>query len=105
MGFVYAFVLDFVYLLDFVGKFSYFDMVEIVAVTVCDILQYIVQKYLVDDNHRHQMINSLCMLFIFILLKKWVIFTIILWRVWIISKIYQIGRCIWEIPIMGTYVI
>ena len=38
MGFVYAFVVDFVYLLDFVGKFSYFEMVEIVAVSVCDIL-------------------------------------------------------------------
>ena len=35
-------------------------MVEIVAVTVCDILQYMLQKSLVDDNHRHQMINSLC---------------------------------------------
>ena len=60
MGFVYAFVVDFVYLLDFVGKFSYFEMVEIVAVSVCDILKYMVQKYLVDDNYRHQMINSLC---------------------------------------------
>ena len=35
-------------------------MVEIVAISVCDILQYMVQKYLVDDNHRHQMIKSLC---------------------------------------------
>ena len=60
MGFVYAFVVDFIYLLDFVGKLSYFEMVEIVAVSVCDILSYMVQKYLVDDNHRHQMIDSLC---------------------------------------------
>ena len=58
MGFVYAFV-DFVYLMDFVGKFLFFEMVEIVAVSVCDILEYMVQKYLIDDNHRHQMINSL----------------------------------------------
>ena len=38
MGFVYAFDVGFVYLLGFVGKFSYFGMVEIVAVFVCDIL-------------------------------------------------------------------
>ena len=37
MGFDYAFVLGFVHLLGFVGKFSYFEMVEIVAVSVCDI--------------------------------------------------------------------
>ena len=60
MGFVYAFVVDFVYLLDFVGKFSYFGMVEIVAISVCDILWYMVQKYLVGSDHHHQMISSLC---------------------------------------------
>ena len=38
MGFVYVFVVDSVYLLDFVGEFSYFEIVEIVAVSVCDIL-------------------------------------------------------------------
>ena len=38
MGFVYALVIDSVYPLDFVGEFSYFGMVEIVAVSVCDIL-------------------------------------------------------------------
>ena len=59
MGFVYAFVVNFVYLLDFMGKFLYFEMVEIVAVSVCDILLYMVQKYLVGDNHLHRMINSL----------------------------------------------
>ena len=59
MGFVYAFVVGFVYLLGFVGKFSYFEMVEIVAVSVCDILYYMVQKNLVGDNHLPQMINSL----------------------------------------------
>ena len=59
MGFVYAFVVDFVYLLGFVDKFSYFEMVEIVAVSVCDILEYMVQKYPVSDNHLHQVINSL----------------------------------------------
>ena len=42
------------------GKSSYFEMVEIVAVFVCDILVYMVQKCLVDDNHHHQMINNLC---------------------------------------------
>ena len=45
--------------MDFVGKFLFFEMVEIFAVSVCDILEYMVQKYLVDDNHRHQIINSL----------------------------------------------
>ena len=60
MGFVYAFVVGFVYLLGFVSKFSYFEMVEIVAVFVCDILYYMVQKYLVDSNHHHQMISNLC---------------------------------------------
>ena len=38
MGFVYALAVDFACLLDFVGKFSYFGMVEIVAVFVRDIL-------------------------------------------------------------------
>ena len=38
MDFVYAFVVDVVHLLDFVGKFSYFEMVEVVVVFVCDIL-------------------------------------------------------------------
>ena len=60
MGFVYAFVVDFVYLLDFVGKFSYFEIVETAAVSVCNILWYMVQKYLVDSNHHHQMISNLC---------------------------------------------
>ena len=59
MVFVYAFVVDFVYLLDFVGKLSFFGMTEVVAVFVCDILVYMVQKYLVDINNHHQMINSL----------------------------------------------
>ena len=35
-------------------------MVEIFAVSVCDILEYMVQKYLVDSNHHHQMISNLC---------------------------------------------
>ena len=35
-------------------------MVEIVAVLVFDILVYIVQKCLVDDNHYRQMIGNLC---------------------------------------------
>ena len=35
-------------------------MIEIVAVSVCDILEYMVQKYLVDSNHHHQMTSNLC---------------------------------------------
>ena len=38
MDFVYAFVVDVVNLLCFVGKFSYFEMVEVVVVFVCNIL-------------------------------------------------------------------
>ena len=60
MSFVYALVVDSAYLLDFVGKPSYFGMVEIVAVFVCDSLVYMVQKCLVDDNHQHQMISNMC---------------------------------------------
>ena len=54
--------MDSVYLLGFVDKFSYFGMVEIVAVFVCDLLVYMVQNYLVDNNHHHQMImiNNSC---------------------------------------------
>ena len=51
---------DFVNLLEFVGKFSFVGMVEIVAVFVCDILVYMVQKYLIDKNQNHQMISNLC---------------------------------------------
>ena len=60
LGFVYALVVDFAYLLDFVGKSSYCEMVEIVAVFVCNSLAYMVQKCLVNDNHYHQMIGYLC---------------------------------------------
>ena len=35
-------------------------MVEILAVFVCDIFEYKVQKNLVDSNHHHQMISNLC---------------------------------------------
>ena len=60
MSFVYALVVDSAYLLDFVGKLLYFGMTEIVAVFVCDILVFMVQKCLVDDNHHHQMMGNLC---------------------------------------------
>ena len=60
MGFVYALVVDFAYLLDFVGKSSYFGMVEMVAIFLCDILVFVGQKCLVDDNHDHQRIGNLC---------------------------------------------
>ena len=60
MGFIHALVVDSAYLLDFVGKSSYSEIVEIVAVFVCNIPVYMVQKSLVDDNHHHQMISNLC---------------------------------------------
>ena len=34
-------------------------MIEVVAVFVCDIPVYMVQKYLVENNHYHQMIDNL----------------------------------------------
>ena len=52
-------VVDSVYLLDFVGKSSYFGMVEIVAVFLYNLLACMVQKSLVDDNHHLQMLNNL----------------------------------------------
>ena len=84
MGFVNALVNDSAYLLGFVGKSSYYGMVEIFAVFACDILVYMVQKCLVDDNHHHQMISNLCNN-VFVVysyfVEKWVFFTMILWRV------------------------
>ena len=53
-------VVDFVYQLGFVSKFLHFGMLEFVEVFVCDILVCMVQKYLVEINHHHQMIKSLC---------------------------------------------
>ena len=50
---------SFVYQLGFVGKSLQFEMLEFVEVFVCDILVYMVQKYLVDNNRHHRMINSL----------------------------------------------
>ena len=50
-------VVDSAYLLDFVSKSSYFGMVEIVAVFVCNILVYMVQKRLVVNNH-HRVISN-----------------------------------------------
>ena len=41
------------------GKSLQFEMLEFVEVFVCDILVYMVQKYLVDNNRHHRMINSL----------------------------------------------
>ena len=38
MDFVYAFVVGVVHLLGFVGKFLYFEMVEVIVVFVCNIL-------------------------------------------------------------------
>ena len=45
----YGLVVDFVYLLDLEKKFYY--MYEVVAILVCDILGYMVQKCLVVNNH------------------------------------------------------
>ena len=60
MSLVNALVGDFVYLLDFVDKFSYFGMVEVVAVFVCKILAFMTQKHLVENSDHHQTINNLC---------------------------------------------
>ena len=56
--------------MGFEEKFVYIEMIEIVAVFVCDIPVYMVQKYLVVNNH-HQMIeNPYNEVFFFILLKN-----------------------------------
>ena len=55
MDLAYGLVVDFVYLLDLEKKFYY--MYEVVAILVCDILGYMVQKCLVVNNH-HQMIRN-----------------------------------------------
>ena len=41
------------------GKFSCFEMLDVVEVFVHDILVYMVQKYLVDNIRHHLMIKSL----------------------------------------------
>ena len=51
----YVLLVDFVYLLGLETKIYY--MYEVVAILVCDILGYMVQKCLVVNNH-HQMINN-----------------------------------------------
>ena len=55
MGFAFVLVVDFVYLLDVEKKF--YDMYMVFALLVRDILEYMVQKYLVVNNH-HQMISN-----------------------------------------------
>ena len=55
MDFAFVLVVDFVYLLDLEKKF--YDMYQVFALLVRDILEYTVQKYLVVNNH-HQMISS-----------------------------------------------
>ena len=59
MNFASGTVGSFVYQLGFVGKFLHSEMFEILGVFVYDILGYIVQKYLVGNNHHHRMINCL----------------------------------------------
>ena len=50
---------SFVYQLGFVGKSLLFEMFEFVEVFVYNFLGYMVQKYLVENNHHHRMINCL----------------------------------------------
>ena len=55
MDLAYVLVVDFVYLLGLEKKF--YCMYEVVAIFLCDILGYMVQKCLVVNNH-HQMRNN-----------------------------------------------
>ena len=55
MGFAFALVVDFVYLLGVEKKF--YDMYMVSALLVHDILECMVQIYLVVNNH-HQRINN-----------------------------------------------
>ena len=59
MDFASGTVGSFVYQLGFVGKFLHSEIFEFVGVFVHDILEYMVQKYLVGNNHDHRMINCL----------------------------------------------
>ena len=52
-------VANFVYQLGFVDKSLHFGMLDFVEVFVCNVLVYMVQKYLVENNHHHRML-SLC---------------------------------------------
>ena len=51
-------VADFVYQLSFVAKSLCFEMLAFLEVFVHDTFMYMVQKYLVDSNRHHLMINS-----------------------------------------------
>ena len=59
MDFASGTVGSFVYQLGFVGNFLHSEMFEFVGVSVYDFLGYMVQKYLVGNNHHHRMINCL----------------------------------------------
>ena len=55
MGFAFVLVVDFVYLLGVEKKF--YDMYTVSALLVHDILEYMVQIYLVVNNHRQRINN------------------------------------------------
>ena len=55
MGFAFVLVVDFVYLLGEEKKF--YDMYTVSALLVHDILEYMVQIYLVVNNHRQRINN------------------------------------------------
>ena len=58
LGFSFAMVGDFVYSLSFVEKNLCFWMLDLIEVVLHGVLVYMVQKYLVDDNHHHLMIDN-----------------------------------------------
>ena len=71
MGFVAELVVDFVYL-SVVGK-KFYDLYVVSVLLVHDILDYMVQIYLVVNNHHLRISNpfdKMFCFFIFILLKK-----------------------------------
>ena len=80
-------VVDFVYLVDFQEKFFY---IECVVVFVYDTLACMVQKYLVNDHRQmiHNPYDEMFVVYFFILLEEWIIFTMILCRMLIRLKIY-----------------
>ena len=55
MGFAFVLVVDFVYLLGVEKKL--YDMYMVSALLVHDILEYMVQIYLVVNNHRQRINN------------------------------------------------
>ena len=72
VDFVCSSVDSFVYWLNFVGDILYFEILDFVEVFVYDTLLCMVQKYLVDNNLHHLMINNLMCDMVFVVYSYFV---------------------------------